>query len=149
MPQNSLQVLTWYCRCCCWTDWENTLEHNEEWKELLQQEFGTCRGRDLLVFCFVLLFVFSIWSTVVVGSNQWYKHLSLYLKSNGPTTTGFQTFACPMLRSRNSAKNELLLMRELREGILSHGRCCLLWLRYDGWVNRLSHNCVAVTVESR
>lgn len=36
-----------------------------------------------------------------------------------------------MLRSRNSAKNELLLLTKLRERLLSHERCCSLWLRYD------------------
>ena len=30
-----------------------------------------------------------------------------------------------------TAKNELLLLRELREGIQSHEKCCSLWLRYD------------------
>lgn len=33
--------------------------------------------------------------------------------------------------------------------LLSHERCCSLWLRYDSWVNRLSHNCVAIMTSRR
>lgn len=67
--QNSLRILTKYCRCWCWTDWENTLEHSEEWKELLQEEFVTWGGRDLLVFCFVFVFFLVCFTAVADQRN--------------------------------------------------------------------------------
>ena len=75
--QNSLRILTKYCRCWCWTDWENTLEHSEEWKELLQEEIVTWGGRDLLVFCFVFVFFSLFYSSCrseEFESNHLWKH---------------------------------------------------------------------------
>ena len=116
--------------CWCWTDWENTLEHNEEWKELCSKNSVHEEEETCLCFVFVLFF-FSIWSTAVANQRNLGeingKNILVYSwrAVNRQPTTGFRTFACPMLRSRNCEERapfiERIEGRTLMKGVVHCG----------------------------
>ena len=153
--QNSLRILKKYFRCWCWTDWENTLEHSEEWKELPQEEFVTWGGRDLLVFCFVFVFVFVLVCFTAVADQRNLgqiigENILVYSwRTKDRQRLGFGPSRVPCYVPETLRRTSSFDWKKLRERLLIHERCCSLWLRYDSWVNRLSHNCVAVMTSRR
>ena len=62
---------------------------------------------------------------------------------------GFGPSRVPCYVPETLRRTSSFYWKKLRERLLSHERCCSLWLRHDSWVNRLSHNCDAIMTSRR